>query len=274
MQERFVRMLESTSRTFLIPILGLPSPLRDAVCQAYLCLRGIDEIEDHPELAASTKAELLLGVAAVLQANRLSPDYAALDSLLKPYSDCLPEVSLALPELVGMGPKDTGLSIRMSTAEMARSMADWATLQWRIQTEEDLDQYTFDVAGRVGLLLSVLWRWHDGTESNDQQAVGFGRALQTVNIIRNRNDDLGRGVDFFPDGWNQPKMIVYARRQIGLAEAYMQALKKGAVRDFCSIPLALARATLTTIEAGREKLTRDEVGEVVRRLTMREGNGK
>ena len=40
-------MLEETSRTFYIPISRLPGGLQQAVGSAYLCLRAIDEIEDH-----------------------------------------------------------------------------------------------------------------------------------------------------------------------------------------------------------------------------------
>ena len=40
-------VLKETSRTFYIPITKLPSGVQEAVASAYLCLRAIDEIEDH-----------------------------------------------------------------------------------------------------------------------------------------------------------------------------------------------------------------------------------
>ena len=39
--------LRATSRTFFIPISRIPSGLQEAVASAYLCMRAIDEIEDH-----------------------------------------------------------------------------------------------------------------------------------------------------------------------------------------------------------------------------------
>ena len=43
-------VLKETSRTFYIPISKLPPIICEAVASAYLCLRAIDEIEDHPIL--------------------------------------------------------------------------------------------------------------------------------------------------------------------------------------------------------------------------------
>lgn len=43
-------ILKETSRTFFIPIAKLSGDVQKAVASAYLCLRAIDEIEDHPIL--------------------------------------------------------------------------------------------------------------------------------------------------------------------------------------------------------------------------------
>lgn len=91
----------------------------------------------------------------------------------------------------------TGAPIVFSyIAKMSFDMADWVQNGWNIHTEEDLDRYTYSVAGMVGEMLSELWLWHDGTESDRTKAIGFGRGLQAVNILRNRGEDLKRGVDF------------------------------------------------------------------------------
>src|SRR3972149_3301753 len=63
-----MRVLEETSRTFYIPIAGLPDSLREAVTSAYLCMRAIDEVEDHPSLDPSAKAQVLRSISSLLQA--------------------------------------------------------------------------------------------------------------------------------------------------------------------------------------------------------------
>jgi farnesyl-diphosphate farnesyltransferase len=50
LKKEALHMLEQTSRTFFIPIMRLDEGLQEAVASAYLCMRAIDEIEDHPEL--------------------------------------------------------------------------------------------------------------------------------------------------------------------------------------------------------------------------------
>ena len=52
LQVEAMDMLKKTSRTFYIPITFLESTLKKAVASAYLCMRAIDEIEDHETLGA------------------------------------------------------------------------------------------------------------------------------------------------------------------------------------------------------------------------------
>jgi farnesyl-diphosphate farnesyltransferase len=89
---------------------------------------------------------------------------------------------------------------------MADRMAQWAENGWMIQTEADLDRYTFGVAYSVGLLLSDLWAWYNGTQTNHIHAIGFGRGLKAVNILRNHAEDVARGVEFFPPNWRTEDM--------------------------------------------------------------------
>ena len=63
-----LRVLEETSRTFFIPIETLPKGLKEAVASGYLCMRAVDEIEDHPNLDGRKKAILLNAISRVLQA--------------------------------------------------------------------------------------------------------------------------------------------------------------------------------------------------------------
>ena len=65
--ENALDILQRTSRTFYIPISRLPSDLLEAVASAYLCMRAIDEIEDHLELDRWTKAKLLRTISLNLQ---------------------------------------------------------------------------------------------------------------------------------------------------------------------------------------------------------------
>ncbi len=255
-----LELLKETSRTFYIPIVRLPRGLQEAVASAYLCMRAIDQIEDDSELDNQTKSELLRSISLTLQAG---VDGFAVDAFTEGfvgYENKLPEVTLRLREWLILAPETIAPRIWDATAAMSDRMAYWAKRNWKIDDESDLDRYTFGVAGAVGLLLSDLWAWYDGTQTNRTLAIGFGRGLQAVNIIRNYSEDSLRGVTFTPKGWDANKLQAYARKNLALASAYNASLPPDSpALDFCQIPLTLAYGTLEAIAHGKEKLSRSDV---------------
>jgi farnesyl-diphosphate farnesyltransferase len=261
-----LQILKETSRTFYIPISILPSGLQEAVASAYLCMRAIDEIEDHPELDNATKTYLLRNISHTLQTGVDGFPVDAFSVGFRGYENSLAEVSLRIREWSILAPESIAPRIWDATAAMADRMADWSQVNWKISTESDLDRYTFSVAGAVGLLLSDLWAWYDGTQTNRTQAIGFGRGLQAVNILRNNAEDLTRGVDFFPKGWNHDQLQEYARRNLALGDAYTNSLPDGPALQFCQIPLALAHGTLDALASGKEKLSRSDVYALIESL--------
>ena len=264
LQKKAMDTLLATSRTFFIPISILTPVLKEAVASAYLCMSAIDEIEDHPQLPAEAKIHLLRSMSQILQ----KPfDESEWRKIVEPYKEKLPEVSLLIGDWIKLAPSTVTPTIMNATATMAQGMAKWVEKDWRIQTEADLDDYTYYVAGLVGVLLSNLWVWYDGTDTDRELAIGFGRGLQAVNILRNREEDLARGgVDYFPNRWEMDDMFLYARRNLALADAYCEQIKPGPILNFCKIPLALAHGTLKALESGATKLTRGEVMEIVGRV--------
>jgi len=260
-------ILKQTSRTFFIPISRLPLGLQEAVSAAYLCMRAIDEIEDSPDLPDDVKIRLLHAVSLALQASAEGEKFERLSLTLRTEQNPLPEVTLRIGEWARLAPTAIAPRIWDATAAMSDRMAYWVSRNWEINTEDDLNAYTFSVAGAVGFLLSDLWAWHDGTQTNRLQALGFGRGLQAVNILRNHQEDLKRGVDFYPDDWTNAQMQAYARKNLALADAYTLALPRGPVLDFCQIPLTLAHATLNVLAEGHEKLSRSAVMALVKELT-------
>jgi farnesyl-diphosphate farnesyltransferase len=255
-----MNVLLATSRTFFLPINRLPANLKEAVTSSYLCMRAIDEIEDHPQLPSESKVKLLHSIQRALQ--KPLPDHEW-SVLFAPYSALLPAVTLRIGDWLRLSPTSVAANIWSTTATMAKGMADWVSKGWQIETEADLDQYTFYVAGLVGLLLTDLWKWYEDIETDRQLAVAFGRGLQAVNIIRNRYDDVARGVDFFPNGWGWEKMFSYARRNLSLADRYTKSIKPGPILQFCQIPITLAYGTLDALAAGETKLSRATVMKLV-----------
>lgn len=251
-------ILKRTSRTFYPSIVALPPRIREAVMSSYLSLRAIDEIEDHPRLPDDTKIDLLKNLSSELR--QLSPRSDACTRLFDPYRKELPEVTLRLDDWLALPPKGTAQTIQSAAAVMSERMAFWVDVNWLIDSEGDLDEYTFNVAGAVGVLLTELWSWYDKTPSRKLDAVSYGRGLQAVNILRNRAEDLSRGVDFFPRGWNQQDFFRYARANLSRGDVYVSGFPSGgAAHEFCRGPQALAYATVNALERGELKLSRGEV---------------
>jgi farnesyl-diphosphate farnesyltransferase len=261
-QSNATDVLKETSRTFYLSIVGLPPDLKEAVMSAYLSLRAIDEIEDHPQLDSLTKVKLLSAIGHEFERNGKSRanDFSR---VCGQYRDCLPEVTNRLDEWSNLAPTAIAPRIRAANGEMAKAMSYWAARDWKMSTQADLDRYTFSVAGSVGVLLSDLWMWYDGTKTNRNNAIGFGRGLQAVNILCNRSEDLARGVDFFPAGWTVHDLRLYAQQNLSLAHAYVETLALGPAREFCQIPLTLAYGTLGALARGQAKLSRESVLELV-----------
>lgn len=266
LEKEAMHVLKETSRTFYIPITLLKRELRLTVGSAYLCMRAIDEIEDHEEMDANIKADLLRKTSDLLVSEGVF-DKQAYILLVEPFKQELPEVTLRLGDWLEICPEGILPKVRKYTAEMARGMADWVEKDWEIHTKEDLDDYTYYVAGLVGVMLSDIWKWYDNTETDYELAIGFGRGLQAVNILRNQHEDFAeRGVRFIPDGWTRDDVFTYADDNLAKADAYLEDIKTRNILLFCKIPLGLAKHTLKTMLKGHEKMTRKEVEELVEEI--------
>ncbi|WP_373877027.1 squalene/phytoene synthase family protein [Lysinibacillus piscis] len=261
-----MHVLKETSRTFYIPITFLQKDLKQSVAAAYLAMRAIDEIEDHEALTTTTKFDLLTATSELLKGPF---DANAYEALLAPYATQLPEVTLRLADWLTFCPEGARAIVQASTSEMAFGMAKWAKADWQIHTREDLDDYTYYVAGLVGTMLSELWLWGADIQTDRELAIGYGRGLQAVNILRNQHEDLDeRGVSFVPDGWTRDDLFAYAKENLAKADLYMKAINKRTVLLFCRLPLALAHKTLKAMQDGREKMTRAEVEQTVEEIQV------
>lgn len=261
-----MRVLKETSRTFYIPITFLKSDLKHSVASAYLVMRAIDEIEDHELISNDTKYELLMQVSELFKQPFTEEAYLR---IIEPVKEQFPEVSLRLYDWVQACPEGSRPMMMEISSEMAFGMAKWAKKNWQVQTKEDLDDYTYYVAGVVGVYLSKLWHWSYGQETDLDLAIGFGRGLQAVNILRNQKEDSEeRGVSFVPDGWSRDDLFAYAEDNLKKADAYIATLSEKSTVMFCRLPLEFAHKSLKAMKKGQEKMTRAEVEQTVNEVKM------
>jgi farnesyl-diphosphate farnesyltransferase len=259
-----MNMLKATSRTFYIPITFLEKDLKDAVASAYLILRAVDEIEDHPDISNDVKYTVLLQISELFKQPFDENAYA---SIIAPIKDILPDVSIRLGDWIKVCPEAALPAVMEHSSETAYGMSKWSKLNWEIHTREDLDEYTYYVAGLVGVMLSDLWSIYGNEKTDRDLAIGYGRGLQAVNILRNEQEDLDeRKVSFVPDDWTRDDLFEYAEANLAKADEYIKAVKKRSIKMFCRLPLVLAHKTLKAMKSGREKVSREEVEQSVKEV--------
>lgn len=259
-----MRVLKETSRTFYIPITFLKADLKYSVASAYLVLRAIDEIEDHESIQNTTKFDLLMQLSELFKRPFTQEEYF---DIIAPVKEQLPEVSIRLVDWIQACPEGSRSLMMETASEMAFGMAKWAKENWQVHTKEDLDDYTYYVAGCVGVYLSKLWDWSYGQETNEELAIGFGRGLQIVNILRNQKEDKEeRGVSFVPDDWSRDQLFAYADENLAQADAYIETLNEKSTILFCRLPLAFAHKSLAAMKKGEKKMSRAEVEQTVKEV--------
>lgn len=293
-------MLRLVSRTFALSIEQLPGVIRDAVMVAYLMFRVSDFLEDNEVMPAERKAELLTLWSDIL-GGKVAPE--RLTALLTEYDPSDPEANVAqradeVLVLLAKLPPEIQDFIREEVRESSLGMARWQMRGPDVRDEADLDDYMFEVAGRVGHMLTHIfaWRYRDIAAIKDSMmplAKEFGLALQTVNVIRGLRKDFERGWIFVPEsicaqvGIKRPDLFSPDHMEQAmevvdaLADKAQRHLRNGLqyikliprryhrLRLACMWPLFFAARTLAISRSNRRvleseaKMTRDEVKQII-----------
>jgi farnesyl-diphosphate farnesyltransferase len=289
-----VELLPRVSRTFALSIEALPDPLRDAVRVAYLLCRVVDTIEDGARISLADRLRLFEAIDDVLSCDQLPPDgvealcASTMDHVAEAERRLCCNAGAVLRQLRRL-PDAQRRAIRPHVQEMSRGMREYVlrgaqTGGLRLTGIADLERYCYFVAGTVGLLLTELFAQavpldSDAARAVDERAVSFGLGLQLVNIIKDVADDVARGTCFLPlslldcGALSPAELLDPERRGAGLAlirsicdvarghlrraQEYTESwpVPHGVpVRLFCTVPLALALATLEEVERSEDTL--------------------
>ncbi len=298
-------LLRITSRTFALGIERLPRILCDATTIAYLLLRVSDYLEDNEEMESKEKVDLLnlwvnilreekkveLLTEKLAHANTENPD-AIVAQHSKEILQHLHSLPRAVQEIIIR-------HVINSTLGMAR----WTKQGPNVNDEKDLDDYMFEVAGRVGYLITQLFAWYSITIRRKEKEImplarEFGLGLQTVNVIRGLREDFDRGWVYIPkkflldmgltkeqffDPTHREQalkvldmMTDKAERHLRHALQYVKSLPwwLHGIRLGCIFPLMFAIRTLAVsrhnvqVFESEAKMTRNEVKKIVLDSTL------
>src|SRR5438552_2179424 len=211
-----VGVLKPVSRSFYLSIAILPRDLREPIGLGYLLARAADTVADtrliaRPERIAhlETLRRAFAGDSVDLApiANACAPlqSHAAERRLLERVGDAMARVR----DLSAADRQPLEHVLATLTSGMLFDLAhfpgeDSATLG-ALQTMEELDQYTYLVAGCVGEFWTLLHMAHRprlagwNAEIATARGVRFGKALQMTNVLRDIPADLRSGRCYLPE---------------------------------------------------------------------------
>ena len=209
-------LLRSVSRSFYLSIRFLPAQLREPIALAYLLARATDSVADTTPISSRVRIETLKMLSNGIQgkASRdvvidLIASFVPLQAneseqrLLESLPDCLAwlermeqadhtEIRVVLEKITRGQMLDLQ---RFDNPQEIRALG----------TADDLDEYTYLVAGCVGEFWTRLCFRHVRNFANlsedEMLALGkrYGMALQLINVLRDAGSDLRAGRCYFPE---------------------------------------------------------------------------
>jgi farnesyl-diphosphate farnesyltransferase len=211
-------LLKGVSRSFYLTLRVVPAGMRDPIGLAYLLARAADTIADTSLIPPEQRLALLLSLRD--QVNGATDDGA----LLRRMADQVARQQTQSDEktlLESLGPAlDVLLQLSEADRKAVRGIVSTLTegMEFDLRTfpdeqsgqiaalrdYDDLDRYTYLVAGCVGEFWTAMTYAHMPGTLNEQpdtmarRGVRFGKALQMTNVLRDCGKDLRIGRCYLP----------------------------------------------------------------------------
>lgn len=221
-RQLFTTLLKRVSRAFYLSIRVLPSGMRESVAIAYLLARAADTIADTPSISAERRLEHLGEFRAIVEGESEIHTATRLSSMLADLQPTpgeryllgsLPEVFDLLGKLNEPDAKAVRSVVKTLTSGMAFDLMTFGSSNFgnltSLETEEQLDEYCYLVAGCVGEFWTDISMAHTSAhtssllhrDAEDMRTLGvrFGLALQLTNILRDAPKDLRMGRCYLPN---------------------------------------------------------------------------
>jgi farnesyl-diphosphate farnesyltransferase len=207
-------LLKATSRSFYLTLRVLPARVRPQIGLAYLLARTTDTIADTELVPPAQRLDALQKLRERILGQSSAPlnfgelaekQNLAAEKLL------LEKVESSLALLQTLSPQDLKLVRDVLTTitsgqelDLKRFANSSSGKIVALQTEAELDDYTYRVAGCVGGFWTKICRAHlfPNAKLDDTQFIAdgirFGKGLQLVNILRDLPADLKNGRCYLP----------------------------------------------------------------------------
>jgi farnesyl-diphosphate farnesyltransferase len=288
--ELLTDLLKAVSRSFYLTLRVLPKSIRPQIGLAYLLARTTDTIADTEIVGIEQRLQML----QALRERILGTSDAPLDFGQLAQQQGLPAERVLLEKC------EASLALLQAQSDldkkMIREVLDVITggqaldLQrfgnptpgklTALQTDAELDDYTFRVAGCVGQFWTRICLAHQFSTaattlpSFEELGVRFGKGLQLVNILRDIPADLAKSRCYIPSEKLQafgltpadllrpeaePKFRLLYHQYLDLAESHLAAgweytnlipFSQMRVRLACAWPILIGLQTIARLRSG------------------------
>jgi farnesyl-diphosphate farnesyltransferase len=206
-------LLREVSRTFYLTMRVLPRAIRPQISVAYLLARTADTIADTELAPVESRLQALGELRAAIAGEGGPPFHFSLPSgQAAPAEQALlerwPETLAWLRALDEADRRRVREVLEIITSGQELDLTRFAAASPQriaaLETDEDLNDYTYRVAGCVGGFWTQMCRAHLLTDLApddgwlERQGVRFGKGLQLINILRDLPRDLRQGRCYLP----------------------------------------------------------------------------
>jgi len=315
-KELLTDLLEEVSRSLYLTLRVLPKSIRPQIGLAYLLARTTDTIADTEIVSIEQRLKMLQALRERILGTSSQPlNFGELaqhqgspaERLLLEKS----EASLALLQsqsAIDQKLTRDVLDVITSGQELDLKRFGSVTSPTKIialQTDAELDDYTYRVAGCVGRFWTRICLAHQfstvqtAVPSFEELGVRFGKGLQLVNILRDIPADLAKGRCYIPAGKlagiglapedllrpeNEPQFRPLYNKYLDLTESHLAAgweytnlvpFGQMRIRLACSWLILIGLKTISRLRSDnvldprvRIKIPRAEVWQIVRRSIL------
>jgi len=299
-------LLRDVSRSFFLTLRVLPASVRRQIGLAYLLARTTDTVADTEAIAMPRRLDVLRQLRDRIQDRRSQPIHIKefIQSQAHPSERELLTQVESMIRMIESFSRDDQKRIRqvldMITSGQMLDLERFGQSSSQqvgvLEDDDELDDYTYRVAGCVGEFWTKLCRTHVFPEAKIDDAalladgIRFGKGLQLTNILRDLPHDLRLGRCYLPrkrlaqsglsstdllSSQQRPKLMPVYQHYLNQAEAHLEAgweytnrlpWNSARVRLACSWPILIGLRTLAKLRhkdvldtPGPIKISRAEV---------------
>lgn len=264
-------LLKAVSRSFYLTIYWLPPAMRPGVALGYMLARATDSVADtsgadsaRREAVLRAMGRAIAGEADEQEISELKSQLAgemadaqsneAESTLLKRFGDCL--------SALASFPEEQRACIRKVLRTIIEGQL-WDLTYFRernsVENDEQTLEYTYRVAGCVGEFWTELGyvamgeRFCSLARRDDMLAAGvrYGRGLQLINILRDREEDLARGRSYLVSGADVGRWLNRADYYMNDGIDYCRRLRGFRLRFAGMLPALIGKKTIALLRRAR-----------------------